>query len=569
MFLFKNNTSNAFSSLQLFVLSLVVSAVLLFVYSKNSLIYPMNDYIDVNIFFSVTDSLFHGNVLYKDIFEHKGPFLYLVYAFIHVLGNSYFTLYLFECIANALFIYFGTKTILLYNENANKSRTFLYTLCLEFCLCTSTTFMFGGVPEELYLWMSSYGLFVTLRCLKQNQYYSSKELVVIGSLCGMIFWTKYAMLGFYAGLVLYVIGWNFSQKKFARLGKTIALYLSGFAICTMPTVIYCLLTHSFGDMVNVYFVGNIWGNHITPNASAHFYALMHIIYKDIAVVLLIIFGTLFTLKKEQISIKSLFLITFVPVFLASCCLKVFFAYYPLPMLIFLPIGIAACQKMKIRREFKFRIAVLMVMLYLFASLEFSMYDLVIGDHLNPLWLKAHIRVLAKAAIPLILLYFAITGIQKFKRENQHAIGCACMLVLCTLAGLGIRDPDYFSDSPLPQIRFGETIKQIEHANILVYGSYDYGFFKSSKTYPQLKHFNKVNLVADETDSEQNRYIKNEIVDFIISQRDISNDLHGTTYNLLDTSDPYHYNGYVITFYLYGKSEPISHVTKLTTRAIGG
>ena len=112
MFLFKNTNTNTFTNLQIFILSMIVSVVLLFVYSKNSLIYPMNDYIDENIFFSVTDALFHGKVLYTDIFEHKGPFLYLVvYSLAHILGNSYFTLYLFECIANALYVFFGISHI--------------------------------------------------------------------------------------------------------------------------------------------------------------------------------------------------------------------------------------------------------------------------------------------------------------------------------------------------------------------------------------------------------------------------------------------------------------------------
>ena len=219
MTLINNDKTNTFSNLQTFILSVIISLVLLFVYSKNSLIYPMNDFCDENNFFSITDAIFHGRVLYKDVFDHKGPFLYLVYSLIHILGNSYFTVYLFECIACALFAYFGTKTILLYDEEATKARTCLYVLCLTFCLCTSATFMFGGTVEELYLWMSSYGLYVTLRCLKQGQYYSAKELVTMGLLCGALFWTKYSLLGFYSGLTIFVIGWNIAQKEPKRLGK--------------------------------------------------------------------------------------------------------------------------------------------------------------------------------------------------------------------------------------------------------------------------------------------------------------------------------------------------------------
>ena len=94
-------------------ISIVIAVVLLLVYSKNSLFYAMNSYEDINIFFAVTDALFHGNVLYRDVFEHKGPFLYFLYSIIHILGNSYFTLWIWECVSVALFAFFSVKIILL------------------------------------------------------------------------------------------------------------------------------------------------------------------------------------------------------------------------------------------------------------------------------------------------------------------------------------------------------------------------------------------------------------------------------------------------------------------------
>lgn len=557
MLWFKDNKSNTFNDLQLFLVSLIISAVLLFVYSKNSIIYPMNDYCDENIFFSVTDALFHGKVLYRDIFEHKGPFLYLIYGVAHILGNSYFTLYLFECIANALYVYFGTKTILLYDNEATKFRTLLYALCLELCLCTSTTFMFGGTVEEIYLWMSSYGLYVTLRCLKNEQYYMNKEIVMIGLLCGALFWTKHSLLGFYSGLAFYVIGWNIAEKHFKRLGKTIALFLGGFAIASMPTVLYCSITRSFADMVDVYFIGNIWGNITTSSSMAHMYALMNNIYKDIAIVIFILFGSFYVLKNEHKSIKLLLLTTILPAFLASCCLKVLWTYYPMPMLAFIAFGIIACRNIEIRRELKVGLIALVLILHLFASMEFGVYSPIIGNEVNLDWVKEHVRVLAKAAIPLLLLYIAFRNHKHKDDENSINVisKYACILTICVFAGFGIRDPFYFTMAQeIPQKRFAKAIKQVEHANILVYGSYDYGFFKSSNTWPQVKHFCNFNLDNDEFKLKQIDYIKKEVIDFIITTQEISNEVDGTSFKLINSFKSYYYNGYTKTFYLYGKTK---------------
>ena len=552
-----DNKSKSFTELQMFTLSVIISLVLLFVYSKNSIIYPINDYVDENIFFSVTDAMFHGKILYKEIFEHKGPFQYLVvYNLAHILGNSYFTIYLFECIANALFVYFSTKIILLYDSKATKFNIFIYMLCLEFCLCTSATFMFGGVPEELFLWMSSYGLYVTLRCLKQDQYYSSKEIVWIGIICGAIFWTKYAMLGFYSGLVLYVLGWNIAQKKLARLGKTVLLFLGGFGISTLPTIIYCTITQSFTDMIDVYFIGNIFGEHQVLSRTANCYALFFVIFKDVIIFLFIISGLCFAIKSSRLNQKVLFITTALTSFLASCCLKTFFYYYPMPMLIFLPLGIIAFNNIKSNSVSKIiKIAVAVILIHIPASQEVGLRSIVVSNSINPNWVTEEVRIAVKSIIPLLLLFLSKNQ-NCLKISRNKIISAITALVVCTLVGFKLHDPSYFKESPLPQTRFAKIIKQIPQARILVYRMYDVGFNKISQTYPQIKYFTNLNLVDPKYMTDVRSYIKYEMIDFIITTPigldDLKDVMKDSSYILLDIAEPYYYHEGTIIFYLYGK-----------------
>ena len=552
MSLFKNNQTNTFSSFQIFILSVIVSLILLFVYCKNSLIYEMNDFCDQNNFFAITDAMFHGRVLYTDIFEHKGPFLFFVYSLIHILGNSYFTLYLFEVIANALFVYFGTKIILLYDNEATRARIFLYVLCLEFCLCTAASFMFGGNVEELYLWMSSYGLYVTLRCLKSGNYYPRKELMVMGLLCGALFWTKYSLLGFYSGLALYIIGWNIAQKNLARLGKTILLFLGGFAIASLPVVIYCALTQSFSDMVHIYFVENIFGEHMTMEFKGRQHLLSILFYKDVTSILFILLGVVFVLKKEQKDIKFLVISTIITTLLATCCLKVIFFYYPMPMLAFIPLGIIALREFKIRYSVIAVSAAVIMTLQLMGLVMYGGYVVYLEDRINPYMIKEYFRVIVKSAIPLILLWIAYTNKPLLNSKRKGIVLCTSLLAICTLAGISLRDPLYYIDQELPQLRFKKAITQVKDASILVYGITDMGFNKQGETYPQVKYFCNLNLSEDETIAVQNDYIKNEVVDFIITPLDINDMLAGTSYQLIDTSERYVYLGHRYYFALYKK-----------------
>lgn len=554
--------NNIFENWWLFGISLIISAVLLFVCSKNSIIYPMNEWTDVNVFFSVKDSMFHGNVLYRDIFEHKGPFLYLViYSLAHYLGDCYFTIYLFECFANALFVFFGTKIILLYDEDASRFKIFLYALCLEYCLCTAFAFLFGGTVEELYLWMSTYGLYITLRHLKSNQYYTAIELVLTGVLCGSIFWTKYSVLGFYAGLVLFVIYWNLTQKNWIRLGKTCLLFLSGFAITCIPELIYCLATHSLMDMINVYFIGNILGHHTSTYSSSYRYELCKEILMDFVLIIMSMSGLIATITKRYRNFMFLVIITLMTTILASCSLVSFHRNYIIQIFTFIPLGIAAYRLFTVRWIYKTIIASIILIVHLFISTEYCiLHSPFIGIEPNVLFWQEYIRMVAKALIPVLFLCILANYKEQQHRPTISGIASVCILIVITIACYLIRDPIYFRKQSYPQMQFAKIIKQVENANILVYKMFDHGFFRVSGLYPQVKYFCSLELEPDDRNEERSNYIKDEIVDFIISPKQLSTEIDNTSYILIDSAIHYHYyNSEDMNFYLYGKSNVVHKI----------
>lgn len=48
--------------------------------TKSSPIYPFNDWVDANCFLTVGKSMLHGKVPYQDLYEQKGPLLYILHA---------------------------------------------------------------------------------------------------------------------------------------------------------------------------------------------------------------------------------------------------------------------------------------------------------------------------------------------------------------------------------------------------------------------------------------------------------------------------------------------------------
>ena len=68
------NKSQKYIILYCFLTTLIT----LLLTTKNSPLYAFNDWMDANAFFTVGKSMMHGLIPYKDIFEQKGPFLYLL-----------------------------------------------------------------------------------------------------------------------------------------------------------------------------------------------------------------------------------------------------------------------------------------------------------------------------------------------------------------------------------------------------------------------------------------------------------------------------------------------------------
>lgn len=62
---------------KVFWFCLVVAAGVLAVCTKSSFLYPLNDWVDSNCFYTVGKAMVHGKVLYRDIYEQKGPFCIL------------------------------------------------------------------------------------------------------------------------------------------------------------------------------------------------------------------------------------------------------------------------------------------------------------------------------------------------------------------------------------------------------------------------------------------------------------------------------------------------------------
>ena len=71
-----------------FLFALLAAFLTITVCSKSSFLYPFNDWVDVNCFFTVGRGILHGLTPYRDLYEQKGPLTYLLFALAAAVSGS-------------------------------------------------------------------------------------------------------------------------------------------------------------------------------------------------------------------------------------------------------------------------------------------------------------------------------------------------------------------------------------------------------------------------------------------------------------------------------------------------
>ena len=79
------------------LISFIMAVLLITFCSKSSFLFPFNDWVDTNCFFTVGKSVMKGLVPYRDLIEQKGPLLYFVHTAASLLSyRSFIGIYFIE-----------------------------------------------------------------------------------------------------------------------------------------------------------------------------------------------------------------------------------------------------------------------------------------------------------------------------------------------------------------------------------------------------------------------------------------------------------------------------------------
>ncbi|MCR4749437.1 MAG: hypothetical protein K5877_06560 [Lachnospiraceae bacterium] len=474
--------------------------------SKNSPLYPFNDWYDINQYFTVGRGILHGKVPYVDLVDQKGPYLYLLgsvaYLFSHTTFLGWFIL---EVINLFVFSLFTDKTIRIYYPDLRYSYFFVPVLCTVISSCEG--FQHGGSAEEFSLGILSFALYSILKTLHDKRSMDPKIIFINGILAGVVFWTKFTMTGLF--IVFAVFMFIYSDKKI----RSVLLFLAGVLVSTIPLVLYFGINGAIVDWLNVYFYENIFGYGKVQQRT-----------------LLEIFLSVFKCLKEFLFIKGNIALTGVFLFSAIWVL--------------LP---GKISRMLVRERLCIILMVMTSSMGVYAGgFEYGYYGMVLCAYLV-------IGILPFTAVLKIII--EKLGLLFNKKEKMTGIMTVAMGITVNaavlFAGISISDNVYLlgtDPSQMPQFIFADIIRQAPEDSrvVLNYGFLDEGVYTLLDQVPQMKYFASLNGKYEETLEIQAGYIYEGIPDYVLTFYPVAAD-EETMKNVPVLQDGYHLVAYKVHY----------------------
>ncbi len=235
-------------NIRLGLFCLAVSAVLLALCSQCSPLYPLNVWGDANCLMTVGRVMREGGVVYRDIYEQKGPTLYLLHAVAACISDtSFLGVYVLEALSLACAL-FAACRLMMRRMEACAARS-LCALIGAFLLVGSA-FSRGDSAEEfclpylmgaLALAFDSYG--------GEAAPMRAARLFACGLMAGMVATIKFTILGLFVGLCLTEGALALRAGGLRRAVRSAAVFLAGMLL---PIAAWCAYFAAHGALADFY-----------------------------------------------------------------------------------------------------------------------------------------------------------------------------------------------------------------------------------------------------------------------------------------------------------------------------
>lgn len=504
-----------------FLYCLLAAAVCLLICSKSSPLYPINDWTDANAYFSCGKGMLAGRVMYRDLYEHKGPLLYALHTLCCLIDNtSFLGVFLMEILAGGLFLMAAYKLLTLYG--VKRSAPVVLPL-IAAVVYASFSFQQGDSAEELCMPMLLWSLYGLLRWLRLEAPHrmNPRLLMLNGVLCGCVLWIKFTMLGLYVPWMLGIMLYHFVKHDPKASFSAIGWFLVGIVMATLPWIVYFGVNGAILPWLKTYLYDNIFLYQDEPvlgllgRAKVILRAGWDWFAANLAYTAPLALGVLWFSFRRNVP-ETLLAVTNEeqknsdqPAKLPTDIKDASATVSPLTISI-------------VEKAFVWAMLLMAALGVFIGGKSYVYYGLilavfvVIGAVPVCRWLDG--RISPRIALWPILLCLAIAG--------------AVLLCLTTSPN---RSDLLKPRSETMQYQFAAIVNQTPNATLLNYGFMDAGFYTACNIAPSVKYFHQTNVHLQEMLDEQIRYITDGVTDYVITRGKQPNSIVNH-YELIATAD---------------------------------
>lgn len=231
----------------------VFACIVLFIASKNSPLYLDNDWVDVNIFFTIGRGWAHGMLPYRDLFDQKGPILYAIYALAGSLSGQWWSVFIFEWLS------FTCTLFLIYRIGRRYLKQQLSLIFVFFgavILVASPFFTTGGSAEE-FMFPSILYLIDRALAIDSNESQSWRDGILMGVAVAWVFWIKFTALGAWLGFWVILILVKMINRQWRELLRLLGGAFAGGLSVSLLIIGYFGFKHGLKALGFGYFVTNV------------------------------------------------------------------------------------------------------------------------------------------------------------------------------------------------------------------------------------------------------------------------------------------------------------------------
>ena len=247
------------------LLALLCATLALLIATSSSPLYAANFWTDTNIYFTIGRGMTRGLMPYRDLFDHKGPLLFMLYALGAAISDtSFIGVFILEALSLAAAVYAGWRTVSLFGEGR---LTLLSMPILAAVVCCCTAFTQGGSAEEFALPALAAGVYLALALMARPGEADGRRALGFGAAAGWVFLIKYTDIGLFAGLGIGLLAFVWRREGLGRALVSAGRMLLGALLVCAPVAAYLAANGALAACVEVYFIQNLFDYSGAPATS--------------------------------------------------------------------------------------------------------------------------------------------------------------------------------------------------------------------------------------------------------------------------------------------------------------